>query len=79
MKESANYLKIVEWSKEDQCYVGKCPGIIGSCCHGDDKSQVYSELCQIVDEWIETMKQSGKPLPYPTIGKHPAEKILEAA
>ncbi|MDM8558391.1 hypothetical protein [Candidatus Parabeggiatoa sp. HSG14] len=77
MKESTQYLKIVEWSEEDQCYVGQCPGIIGQCCHGDDESQVYSELCQIVDEWIEVMKQNGKLLPPPTIGKHFAEKILE--
>ena len=25
MKDSANYAKIVEWSEEDQCYVGSCP------------------------------------------------------
>lgn len=26
MKKSDRYLKIVEWSEEDQCYVGTCPG-----------------------------------------------------
>ncbi len=25
MKVSDQYLKIVEWSEEDQCYVGTCP------------------------------------------------------
>jgi len=28
MKESARYVKIVEWSEEDQCYVGSSPGLI---------------------------------------------------
>ena len=79
MKESARYLKIVEWSEEDQCFVGQCPGIIGPCCHGDDEVQVYLELTQIVDEWIELMKKDGKPLPPPTAGKNLVEKILEAA
>ena len=79
MKESAQYLKIVEWSEEDQCYIGQCPGIVGQCCHGQDEAQVYSELCQIVDDWIEIIKQEGKPLPTPTIGQHLAEKILKAA
>ena len=79
MKESARYLKIVEWSDEDQCFVGQCPGIIGPCCHGDDEAQVYSGLCQIVDEWIEIMKQEGKPLPAPTAGKNVAEKIVALA
>jgi len=80
MKESAQYLKIVEWSEEDQCFVGQCPGIVGQCCHGNDEAQVYLELCEIVEEWIQIFKEQGKPLPPPTIGKHFAEKILlEAA
>ncbi len=28
MKDSARYIKIVEWSEEDQCYVGSSPGSI---------------------------------------------------
>jgi hypothetical protein len=28
MTESARYVKIVEWSDEDQCYVGSSPGLI---------------------------------------------------
>ncbi|MBT8420117.1 MAG: hypothetical protein KJO08_04560 [Gammaproteobacteria bacterium] len=60
MMQSDQYPKIVEWSEEDRCYVGQCPGIIGPCCHGDDKSKVYSELCRIVDEWIEIAKQDAE-------------------
>jgi predicted RNase H-like HicB family nuclease len=75
MKDSARYVKIVEWSDEDQCFVGQCPGIIGPCCHGADETQVYAELCEIVDEWIESFKETGKPLPPPTAGTHIAERI----
>ncbi|WDN90588.1 hypothetical protein BuS5_03559 [Desulfosarcina sp. BuS5] len=28
MKNSDRYLKIVEWSEENQCYVGFCPNFI---------------------------------------------------
>ncbi|HYQ90896.1 MAG TPA: hypothetical protein VES89_02155 [Candidatus Competibacteraceae bacterium] len=77
MRESANYVKIVEWSDQDNCFIGQCPGIIGPCCHGDEEAQVYMELCQIVDEWIDIMKKDGKPLPLPTAGRGVAEKILE--
>lgn len=52
MKDSANYLKIVEWSEEDQCFVGQCPGVIGPCCHGDNEADVYRDLCKIVEEWL---------------------------
>ncbi len=79
MKESARYVKIIEWSDEDECFVGQCPGIIGPCCHGDDETHVYAELCQVVDEWIEIMKKDGKSLPLPTVGRNVADKILEVA
>lgn len=73
MKESARYIKIVQWSDEDGCFVGQCPGVIGPCCHGDDETEVYAELCQIVEEWIELWKEDGKPLPPPTAGRTPLE------
>ena len=46
MKNKPRFLKIVEWSEEDQCYVGSIPGWIGKCCHGDNEEKVYHELCQ---------------------------------
>ena len=49
MTKSAKHIKIVEWSEEDQCFVGQCPGIIGPCGHGDDEVEVYKELCQLVE------------------------------
>jgi predicted RNase H-like HicB family nuclease len=68
MNESARYDKIVEWSDEDRCFAGQCPGFAGQCCHGDDEVAVYAELCQIVDKVIELLKEDGKPLPPPTTG-----------
>ena len=49
----AQYVKIVEWSEEDQSYIGYCPGVIGPCCHGDDEVEVFRSLCEIVDEWLQ--------------------------
>ena len=78
MKDSAKYLKIVEWSDEDQCFIGQCPGVIGPCCHGDNEKEVYKELCEIVDEWLALWKREGKPLPSPTYGKGIIQKLTEA-
>jgi predicted HicB family RNase H-like nuclease len=69
MKERDRYLKIVEWSDEDQCYIGSVPGWIGKCCHGDNEEKVYRELCQIVDEWIEIYAREGRVLPPASAGK----------
>lgn len=74
MKDSAKYAKVVEWSEEDQCYVGSAPGLIYGGCHGDDERAVFSELCDIVDEVIETLKSEGTPLPPPTSAHARLEK-----
>ena len=66
MKDSARYVKIVEWSEEDQCYVGSAPGLMYGGCHGDDERSVFNELCQIVEETIELYGKTDKPLPPPT-------------
>lgn len=63
MKDSARYRKIVEWSEEDQCFVGSAPDLFLGGCHGSDERAVFDELCQIVEEWIEIFKKDGKPLP----------------
>ena len=69
MKDSANYVKIVEWSAEDECYIGSAPGLVYGGCHGDDETKVFEDLCHIVEESIEVYKREGKVLPPPTAGK----------
>jgi predicted RNase H-like HicB family nuclease len=76
MSEGARYVKIVEWSDEDQCFVGSCPGLFYAGCHGDDEQAVFAELCDMVDEAIALYKKEGKPLPPPTAGKDYANKML---
>jgi predicted RNase H-like HicB family nuclease len=75
MKVSNLYVKIVEWSEEDQAYVGSAPGLIYGGCHGSDERQVFDELCRIVDEAIELYKQDGKPLPPVTSGRDLANSL----
>ncbi len=69
MKQTDKYLKIVEWSEEDGCYVGTCPGLIYGGVHGDDETKVYEELCQAVAEAIELYAADSKPLPPATANK----------
>ena len=75
MKESALYAKIVEWSEEDQCFVGSAPGLLYGGCHGSDEKEVFAELCQIVEETIELYQQDRKPLPPPTAGRDLANTL----
>ena len=75
MKPRDRYLKIVEWSDEDGCYVGRCPGLMLGGVHGRNEAKVYEELCQVVDEWIRIQKKDGDPLPEATAGKEYSGKF----
>src|ERR1700733_493901 len=71
-----DYLKIVEWSAEDGCFIGSAPPLVGQCCHGADETKVYQELCEIVDECIEIRQRDGMPLPEPTAGREFSGKFI---
>ena len=69
MKQADKYVKLVEWSDRDQCFIGSFPELFYGGCHGNDPRAVFDELCQIVEEMIETYKRDGKTLPPPLSGK----------
>ena len=69
MNSGANYVKIIEWSEEDKCFVGSCPGLFYGGCHGDNEQAVFAELCDLVEETIALYKKEGRTLPPPTSGK----------
>jgi predicted RNase H-like HicB family nuclease len=66
MKTADRYHKWVEWSEEDQTYLGKCPDLITGI-HGDDPLRLYSELCEVVDEVIQALTAEGRDLPPPRV------------
>jgi len=79
MKDTARYAKIVEWSEEDQCFVGSSPGLIYGGCYGTDEKAVFEQLCQAVEESIALYRQDGKVLPPPTSGRDFANKMQNVA
>jgi predicted HicB family RNase H-like nuclease len=70
------YLKVIEWSDEDGCYIGSAPPIIGQCCHGATEAAVLAHLHTIVEEWVKIFLRDGRPLPEGTAGKQYSGKFL---
>ena len=64
MRMGDRYHKWVEWSNEDQTYLGKCPDLITGI-HGDDPVRLYAELCELVEEVVRHFEAEGRPLPAP--------------
>jgi predicted RNase H-like HicB family nuclease len=79
MKKSDKYVKLIEWSDKDQCFIGSCPELFYGGCHGNEPRAVFDELCQIVDEMIEIYKQDGKQLPPPLSGKEFVNELQKIA
>jgi len=69
MHQGKKYVKLVEWSDEDECFIGSCPELFFGGCHGDDEHAVFAELCQIVDETIELYHKENRELPEPLSGR----------
>ena len=74
--KASDYIKVVEWSEEDQCFIGSAPPLIGPCCHGSKEASVYQTLCEIVEEWVEKYNSEGKSLPEPSAGKDYSGKFV---
>ncbi len=71
-----DYIKVIEWSDEDHCFVGSAPPLIGQCCHGKTEADVIKQLNIIVQEWIDTYHQDGRPLPSPQGKKYSGKFVL---
>ena len=62
MKMIDRYHKWVEWSEEDEVYIGKCPDLI-SGIHGDDPIEVYRDLCEVLEDVVRHYESEKRPLP----------------
>lgn len=69
MKKSDQYIKLVYWSDDDQCYIGRSPGLFYGGVHGDDESTVFAELVKVIDDWVESCTKEGVELPPSTVNK----------
>lgn len=71
------YLRVVEWSPEDRCYVGSAPPLIGRCCHGPTEANVLRQLKRIVADWVRLADKESVALPPPEgAGKYSGRFLL---
>jgi predicted HicB family RNase H-like nuclease len=73
---SARYPRVIEWSKEDNAFVGSAPPLVGPCCHGDSEEVVAKQLAVIVDDLIEDVLDGKMTAPKPPTAKSYSGKFL---
>ena len=64
-EQAAQYTKFVEWSDEDQCFIGRCPELMLGGVHGGDEATVYAKLCQAAEEMVALIHEDGQETPEP--------------
>ena len=68
MKPEDRYHCFVQWSDEDQCYIGYCPDLyFGGVCHAYVELEAYSELCSIIRGEVAHRLAQGQALPTPAV------------
>jgi predicted RNase H-like HicB family nuclease len=79
MSDANRYVKIVEWSEADRCFVGSCSGLFYGGCHGEDEQRVFAKFSEIVEETLRIYREDNKALPPATAGRDYANRILNVA
>ena len=58
------YEVIIYWSSEDNAYIAEVPELPGCMADGNTYEETLGNAEQIIEEWIETASNLGRPIPF---------------
>ncbi len=61
----SKYELIIYWSDDDSCFVVEVPELPGCMADGATYEEAIANVQTIINEWIETAKELGRPIPAP--------------
>jgi predicted RNase H-like HicB family nuclease len=59
------YEIIIYWSQEDEAFIAEAPELPGCAADGATHGDALANIEVIIQEWIETAKESGRSIPEP--------------
>ena len=59
------YELIIYWREEDQAFVAEAPELPGCAADGRTYREALANVEVVIDEWIETATELGRPIPQP--------------
>jgi predicted RNase H-like HicB family nuclease len=62
---STKYEVIIYWSAEDQAFIAEAPELPGCMADGKSHREALSNLEVVIQEWVETATELGRPIPEP--------------
>lgn len=62
---SIKYELIIYWSDEDESFIVEVPELPGCMADGETYEQAVANAQQVIEEWIETARELGRPISEP--------------
>ncbi|MBA3966136.1 MAG: type II toxin-antitoxin system HicB family antitoxin [Nitrospirales bacterium] len=57
------YEIIIYWSQEDEAFIAEVPELTGCAADGPTYQEALSNVEMVIQEWLETAKELGRPNP----------------
>ena len=61
----SKYEIIIYWSHDDDAYIAEVPELAGCMADGQTASEAVKNVERVIQEWIETATELGRPIPEP--------------
>jgi len=65
MSMDLRYEIMIFWSEADDAFVAEVPELAGCMADGKTRQEALSNAERIINEWIETARELGRPIPQP--------------
>ena len=62
---NSKYEIIIYWSEEDNAFIAEVPELPSCMADGQTYQEALTNAERIIQEWIETAKELGRPIPQP--------------
>jgi predicted RNase H-like HicB family nuclease len=65
--EPLKYDALIQWSDEDQAFIAYAPDLPGCAADGPTDLDALRNLRVVIQEWIDTARMLGRPIPHPKV------------
>ncbi len=65
MSRTTRYEIIIYWSEPDQAFIAEVPELPGCAADGATYEEAVANALVVIDEWLQTAEDLGRPIPRP--------------
>jgi predicted RNase H-like HicB family nuclease len=65
MADNVKYELILYWNEQDQAFIAEVPELPGCAADGATYQEAVANVEVVIQEWIETAQELGRPIPEP--------------